>query len=48
MTLPEVVYERRIHSENTGKRTPGQQRQSYLGALRLKLARHHAGENHTP
>ena len=36
--LPEVLYERRIHDDNLGRRTPDAQRQSYLRALRLSIA----------
>jgi glycosyltransferase involved in cell wall biosynthesis len=38
-SLPEVVYERRVHDQNVGRRLPVAQRQRYLGALRLSLAR---------
>jgi glycosyltransferase involved in cell wall biosynthesis len=36
--LPDVLYERRIHDDNLGRRTPDAQRQSYLRALRLAVA----------
>jgi glycosyltransferase involved in cell wall biosynthesis len=36
--LPEVLYERRVHDDNLGQRTPDAQRQSYLRALRLSVA----------
>ncbi len=41
--LPDLLFERRIHATNLGRRTPDAQRQSYLRALRLSIARR-AGE----
>lgn len=37
--LPDVVFERRIHEDNYGRRVPQIQRQSYLHTLRAALAR---------
>lgn len=38
-TLPDIVFERRVHEENMSRREPAAQRQSYLRALRLSAAR---------
>lgn len=37
--LPDVVFERRIHEDNYGRRVPQIQRQSYMHTLRAALAR---------
>jgi hypothetical protein len=41
--IPDVVFERRIHDDNMGRRQPIAQRQSYLKALRLSVARRSTG-----
>jgi hypothetical protein len=40
--LPEVLYERRVHNDNMGRRMPAAQRASYLRALRGTVARRKA------
>ncbi len=42
--VPDVVFERRIHDDNLGRRTPDAQRQSYLRSVRLSLARRRSHE----
>jgi GT2 family glycosyltransferase len=39
LMLPDIVYERRIHDQNIGRRLPVAQRQGYLRALRESLHR---------
>ncbi|NLE46185.1 MAG: glycosyltransferase family 2 protein [Chloroflexi bacterium] len=37
--LDDIVFERRIHDQNVGRRTPERQRQAYFNTLRAALAR---------
>jgi len=44
LMLPDVVAERRIHANNLGRRTPDEQRRSYMQTLRQSMARRRSGD----